>query len=146
VFAVNPVSKKTLSYLQQFVVTADVATTAGAGSATVYPDLNDGTTASTAAFQTVSALPANNAAITILGTAATIYPQNLGYHQNALALVTVPLELPDSAVFKARADWRGYSIRVVKAYDIDEDEEIIRLDILFGAKAIYPELGVRLWG
>jgi hypothetical protein len=144
--AVNEVSKADLGYLKQFVVTADADTTAGAGSLTVYPDLNDGSTASTEAYQTVSALPADNAAITIVGTAATAYPQNLAFHKNALALVTVPLELPDSATFKARADWRGFSIRVIKDYDIDNDEEIIRLDILFGKKAIYPELGVRLTG
>ena len=35
---------------------------------------------------------------------------------------------------------------MIKDYDIDSDEEIIRLDILYGVKAIYPELGNRLWG
>lgn len=144
--SVNDVSKEDTGSLQQFVVTADVTTAGSAGTAIVYPELNDGTTASTAAYQTVTALPADNAAITVVGTSATAYPQNLGFHQNALALVTIPLELPDSATFKARADWRGYSIRVIKDYDIDTDEEIIRLDILFGVKAIYPELGVRLDG
>lgn len=144
--SVNDVSKEDTGVLQDFVVLADVDTTTGAGSATVYPPLNDGSTASVAAYQTVSALPADNAPITIKGTAAATYPQNLAFHRNAMALVTVPLELPDSATFKARADWRGYSVRVIKDYDIDEDEEIIRLDILFGTKAIYPELGCRIWG
>ncbi len=146
VFSVNDVSKESTGALQEFVVTADVTTAGGAGAATVYPVLNDGSTASTAAFQTVDALPADDAPINILGASGVGYPQNLAFHQNALALVTVPLELPDSAVFKARADWRGYSIRVIKDYDIDTDDEIIRLDILFGTKAIYPELGVRLQG
>ncbi len=146
VFSVNDVSKESTGQLQQFVVLADVTTAGGAGAATVFPDLNDGSTASTAAYQTVDALPADNAGINIVGTAGTGYPQNLAFHHNALALVTVPLELPDSAVFKARADWRGFSIRVIKDYDIDNDEEIIRLDILYGVQAIYPELGVRLWG
>lgn len=144
--AINDVSKEDLGYLKQFVVTADSDTTTGAGTVTVYPDLNDGSTAATAAYQTVTALPADNAAITVVGTAGATYPQNLAFHKNALALVTVPLELPDSASFKARADWRGFSIRVIKDYDIDTDEEIIRLDVLFGVKAIYPELGVRLTG
>ncbi len=144
--SVNDVSKEDTGNPQQFVVQADVTTAGNAGQITVYPDLNDGSTASTAAFQTVSALPADNAAITIVGAASAQIPQNLAFHKNALALVTVPLELPDSAVFKARADWRGYSIRVIKDYDIDNDEEIIRLDIMFGVKAIYPELGVRIQG
>jgi hypothetical protein len=146
--AVNPISKQDSGVLQQFVVTADFATN-GSGQATVsfYPPLinNSGTNIG-AAYQTVSALPADNAALTFVGSAATAYPQNLAFHENALALVTVPLELPDSVGFKARADWRGYSIRVVKDYDIDADEEVIRLDILFGWKAIYPELGHRIWG
>jgi len=144
--SVNDVSKQSTGVLQDFVVLANVATTAGAGNITVFPTLVDGTAGSTAPFQTVDALPANNAAITIVGASAAQVPQNLGFHRNALALVTVPLELPDSAVFKARADWRGYSIRVIKDYDITEDEEIIRLDVLYGVKAIYPELGVKLVG
>ena len=144
--SVNDVSKEDTGVLQQFVVVADVNTTGGAGTAQVFPDINDGSTPSTAAYQTVSALPADNAGINIVGAASAVHPQNLAFHHNALALVTVPLELPDSAVFKARADWRGFSIRVIKDYDIDSDEEIIRLDILYGVKAIYQELGVRLWG
>jgi hypothetical protein len=144
--SVNDVSKQDSGQLQQFVVQSDVNSSSGGGSVTVFPDLNDGSTPSTAAFQTVTALPINNAPITIRGVSAVAYPQNLAFHMNALALVTVPLELPDSAVFKARADWRGYSIRVIKDYDIDSDEEIIRLDILYGVKAIYRELGCRLWG
>ena len=147
--SVNPVSFQDTGNLAEFVVTADVTTAAGAGAATVFPALNDGSgaNAQNPAYQNVTALPADNAAITILnGASATTHPQNLGFHKNALALVTVPLELPDSAVFKARADWRGYSIRVIKDYDIDSDEEIIRLDIMYGTQAIYPDLGVRLTG
>lgn len=146
VFSVNDVSKQSTGVLQDFVVLANVATTAGAGTITVFPTLIDSTAGNTAPFQTVNALPANNAAITIVGAADAAIPFNLGFHRNALALVTIPLELPDSAVFKARADWRGYSIRVIKDYDITEDEEIIRMDVLYGVKAIYPELGVKLVG
>ena len=29
---------------------------------------------------------------------------------------------------------------------IDNDEEICRMDILYGTKTLYPELAVRLWG
>lgn len=145
--SVNPVSFVDNGVLAEFVITADVTTAAAAGTMLVSPAMNDGTVASFAGFQNVTALPADNAAISVIsGAASTAFPQNLVMHKNALALVTVPLELPDSATFKARADWRGFSIRVVKDYDIDNDEEIIRLDILYGVKAIYPDLGVRLTG
>lgn len=148
VYAVNPVpgegstGKTVMPYLQEFTVTAD-ATADGSGNATltISPAI-----ITSGPFQTVSAAPADNAAITVKGTASTAYPQNLGFHKNAFALVTVPLEMPDGAAFKARESHDGLSVRVVKDYDIDNDTDIIRLDILYGIKAIYPDLAVRLWG
>lgn len=141
--AVNPISKEDTGVLQQFVVLADANSGATTGPATL--SISPSITTS-GAYQTVTASPADNAAITVLGTGSTAYPQNLAFHKNALALVTCPLELPDSAGFKSRISKNGLSIRVVKDYDIDNDEEIIRLDILYGWKAIYPDLGARLWG
>lgn len=149
VFAVNPVpgegttGKQVMPYLQQFTVLADATSGASTGPATLTispPMITSGP------FQTVSAAPANDAEITVLGTGATAYPQNLGFHKNAFALVTVPLEMPDGASFKARESHNGLSIRVIKDYDIDTDEDIIRLDVLFGWKAVYPDLACRLWG
>ena len=95
----------------------------------------------------MSAAPADNAAITVVtGTAATAYPQNMVFHKNAFALVTCPLELPDGVEFKARETHKGLSARVVKQYSIDDDDDIIRIDVLYGWKAIYPDLAVRLTG
>ena len=148
VYAVNPVpgegstGKTVLPYLQQFVVQGDVsADGGGAASLTISPPI-----ITSGPYQTVTAAPADNAAITVLGTASTAYPQNLAFHRNAFALVTVPLEMPDGATFKARESANGLSVRVVKDYDINADEDIIRLDILFGRKAIYPDLACRLVG
>lgn len=149
VFSVNPVpgegatGKIVHTYLQQFTVLADADSGASTGPATltISPAI-----ITSGPYQTVSAAPADNAAITVMGTGATGYAQNLGFHRNAFALVTVPLEMPDGAAFKARESANGLSIRVVKDYDITNDEDIIRLDILYGWKAIYPELAVRLWG
>ena len=98
-------------------------------------------------YQTVNAEPADNAAITVkTGTAATAYPQNLAFHKNAFALVTCPLELPDGVEFKARETHKGLSARVVKQYSIDADDDIIRIDILYGWKSTYPDLAARLVG
>lgn len=142
VYAVNPVSKEARSYLQQFVVKSD-ATSDGSGNATltISPAI-----ITSGPYQTVDAAPADNAAITVLGTASTNYRQNLVFHKNAFALVTCPLEMPDGAAFKARESRNGLSIRVIKDYDIDSDNDIIRLDILYGKKAIYPDLAARLAG
>lgn len=149
VFAVNPVpgegttGKLVMPYLQQFTVLADANSGASTGPATITispPIITSGPQ------QTVSAAPADNAAITVLGSTVTAYPQNLAFHKNAFALVTVPLEMPDGAAFKARESHNGLSVRVVKDYDIANDEDIIRMDILYGVKAIYPDLAARLWG
>lgn len=149
VYAVNPVpgegttGKTVMPYLQQFTVLADANSGASTGPSalTISPPI-----ISSGPFQTVSAVPADDALITVLGTGGTAYPQNLGFHKNAFALVTVPLEMPDGAAFKARESANGLSVRVVKDYDIDSDEDIIRIDILYGWKAVYPDLASRLWG
>ena len=82
-----------------------------------------------------------------MGTEDTYYPQNLIFHPNAFAFVTVPIEMP-SGVWGARETdpEAGLSIRVVKQFDITNDKEVIRLDVLSGVKSLYPELAVRLWG
>ncbi len=81
-----------------------------------------------------------------MGTGGAIYPQNLCFHKNAFALVSVPLEIPEGASFSDRMTKNGLSVRVVKDYDITNDVEIIRLDVLYGVKAIYPDLACRLTG
>lgn len=149
VYAVNPVpgegttGKTKMPYLQQFTVLADANSGASTGPATltISPAI-----ITSGPYQTVDSAPADNAAITVLGTAGSVYPQNIGFHKNAFALVTVPLEMPDGAAFKARESADGLSVRVVKDYDIDSDEDIIRMDILYGWKSIYPDLATRLWG
>ena len=98
-------------------------------------------------YQNVTAAPADTAPIQVVtGTASTAYAQNLCFHRNAFALVMADLDLPDGAAFKARQSANNLSVRVVKQYDIDLDRDIIRLDILFGVKMMYPELAVRLTG
>lgn len=149
VYAVNPVpgegttGKTVMPYLQQFTVLADANSGASTGPATltISPAI-----ITSGPYQTVSAAPADNADITVVGTASTAYAQNLMYHKNAFALVTCPLEMPDGAAFKARESHNGLSVRVVKDFNIDTDEDIIRLDILYGIKAIYPDLATRLTG
>jgi hypothetical protein len=85
--AVNPRSKADLGYLQKFVVLAD-ATADGSGNITLTianPIITSG------AYQTVSAAPADNAAITFMGTASTAYAQNVIFHRGSIALVSAKL-------------------------------------------------------
>jgi hypothetical protein len=144
VYAVNPMSGVSTGVLRRFAVTADNVDTGAAMTIAITPTIVYG---SANAYSNVDALPVTGAAITFVGTESTTYPQNLVFHPNAFALVTVPIELP-SGVWGARESDSdsGMSIRVVKQYDIDADEEIIRLDILYGLKTLYPEMAVRLIG
>lgn len=138
VYQVNPVSKESTGVLQEFVVQASgTASGGGAATLTISPAI-----ITSGAFQTVDAAPADNAAITVKAS----HKANLAFHKNAFGLVMCPLQKPDGASWAEQETHNGLSIRVVKDYDIDSDDEIIRLDILYGVKALYPELACRLFG
>lgn len=145
VYAINGGTRQAYTYLKQFTVLADADSSGGgAVTLTISPAIVSDTASP---YQNVSAVPADNAAISVVsGTAATAYAQNLCFHKNAFALVMADLELPDGAAFKSRASADNLSVRVVKDYDIENDEDIIRLDILYGVKTIYDDLAVRLTG
>jgi hypothetical protein len=147
VYAVDYVTKETKDDLMQFVTTADHTTTGGAaGAATLAfsPALN-----STAnGFQNIDALPVTGAAVTVLtGTTGAGCKANFAFTKQSIALACVPLDMPDSVVWGARETSEdGLSIRITKGFNILTDVEIIRADILFGAKVIYPETCMRVLG
>lgn len=156
VFEINPQNYQSTGRLQHFVVTADVNSVLTAATIPISPAMNDGSlttvdaegnTVSLAAFQNVSALPADNAAITVLGSANTTYRQNYLFHRDAIALAMVDLELPQSATVKSRVrdPDSGLSLCMTGAYDINQQTEITRIDAVWGTKLIYPELAHRMW-
>jgi len=142
VYAVNPMSGVSTGVLRQFVVTAQTDDAGAAMTIPISPAIiNSG------AYQTVDAVPLDTASLTFMGTQDTAYSQNLVYHPNAFALVTVPLEMP-SGVWGARQTdpEAGLSTIVVKQFDILTYYEICRLDMLSGVKTLYPEFACRIWG
>lgn len=158
VFGVNPQSYASTGILQEFVVQADVSTD-GSGDVvvSVFPELNDGNatitnadgqTVSTKGYQNINALPADNAPIVVLGAANTEYEQNFLFHRDAVALAMIQFEIPKTAVVAERVTDpdTGLSLMMTGDYDITEQTEIHRIDALWGTKAIYPELALRLWG
>lgn len=144
VYAVNPVSKDVMPYLQQFVVNQAVSAD-GSGNATV--NISPAIITS-GAYQTVSAVPAAAAAITVNGAAGAGYPQNLVFHKNAFALVMVPMEVPAGVPqgLVGRETYKGISVRLVPYYDGTNDISNWRLDVLYTVQAIYPDLATRLSG
>lgn len=136
VFAVNPQSRQSTGTLAQFVVTADVA--AGAVSIPISPAI-----VTSGAFQNVTASPANGAIITIFGTASGRYSANVAYHKDAFTLAMVPMWAPPGGkgvIDVAQETYKGFTIKVTEFYDGVNDNSIMRLDVLFGWAATYPEL------
>lgn len=136
VFAVNPQSRQSTGTLAQFVVTANVA--AGAVSIPISPAI-----VTSGAFQNVTASPANGAIITIFGTASGSYSANVAYHKDAFTLAMVPMWAPPGGkgvIDVAQETYKGFTIKVTEFYDGVNDNSIMRLDVLFGWAATYPEL------
>jgi hypothetical protein len=136
VFAVNPQSRVSTGTLAQFVVTADAAN--AATSLSISPAIvNSG------AFQNVTASPANGAAITIFGTASGSFNTNVGFHKDAFTLAMVPMYAPPSGkgvIDVAQESYKGMNLKVTEFYDGINDNYILRIDVLFGWAATYPEL------
>jgi P22 coat protein - gene protein 5 len=144
VFDVNPVTKVTLPFLKQFVVdAASTLNSDGAGNLTltIAPQI-----ITTGAFQNVSAVPANGAALTFVGTASTGYTPSVAFHKNAFALCMVPMVRPPGSVDCSRQSKNGISVRVIPYYDGTNDISNWRLDCIYGIKTIDRRLAVRLSG
>ncbi len=143
VYKVNPLTKQSTGELQQFVVTADISDTSGAKTIAISPSI-----ITSGALQTVDALPADNAAITVHGAASTVSPSNLVYHKDAFVLGMADLVLPQGVDMAARAvdEESGLSVRLVRQYDANEDNFITRLDVIYGWLAARPEWACRISG
>lgn len=142
VYAVNPKTKAKLSYLQQFVVTADGSSDASGNlTLTISPPI-----ISSGPHQTVDSTPATTSALTFIGTASTTYRQNLAFHKNAMALAVVPMEMPAAAYGASRESYKNLSVRLVPTYDATNDISKWRLDLLYGRKLIDPRVVTRFGG
>lgn len=146
VYAVNPMSRQSTGALRQFVVTAD-ASSDGSGNMTIpiFPAIT-----ASGAYQTVNALPADDAALLIFGHASshankqTI--QGLAFHKDFITLAMVDLMIPRGVHMAKRASSSklNIGIRVIQYYNGDFDKMITRLDVLYGWKVLRPEMAVRI--
>jgi hypothetical protein len=145
-YAVNPQSRVTTGSLKNFVVAENY--TSGGTSLKIlpYPIFSgpfQNVTASGNAFP-------NNSTLSLLnGYSSALVQQNLLFHRNAYTLVCVDLPSPkgNGQVAFAQSKAAGLSIRYVRDwYDARTDQVVSRFDVLYGWKAIYPELAVKLNG
>jgi hypothetical protein len=139
VYEVHPETKAVTSRLQNFVVSADATMGGTTGALTISPAI-----ITSGATQNVSISPADSAALTIVGAASTAYEQELAFHRDAFAFATADLVMPKGVDFAAREVYDGVSMRIVRAYDINNDAFPCRIDVLYGYQTIRPQMACRV--
>ncbi len=142
VYAVNRVTKQDTGVLQQFVVTADVATTAT--SVPIYPAIIPANpiTGGEVQYQTVTVSPDNAAALALVNTASERYRKNVAYVPQMVTMACADLKLPSGNGDAARANADGLALRVVRNwYNVMTDQFVDRVDCLFGYTFVRPEWG-----
>lgn len=134
---VHPETKADTGNLQRFVVTAAYA--GGAGTVAISPSIFV-----TGGRQNVSASPTNGGAVTKVGGASAVYRPSLAFHPDAFTFATADLVMPKGVDMASRQVMDGISMRLVRQYDIAEDRMPCRVDVLYGFRAIRPELACRI--
>lgn len=138
--AVNRITKTTTGSSRQFVITQ--AAISGATSLSIYPAITPAVGGVAVQYQTVTASPADTAAITLVTPASVTYRKNIVYAPQAVTMATADLELPRGVHEAAREAFDGVSMRMVTAYNVSTDQFITRLDILYGYLFVRPEWAV----
>jgi hypothetical protein len=143
-YDVHPETKQTLSNLKQFTVTSDVSTSYS--SIPISPSI-----VTSGAKQNVSASPTDGGIVykvesddTTAVAGAADYEVSLAYHRDAFAFATADLVMPKGVDFAAREVFDGISMRIVRDYDINNDNYPCRLDVLYGYKTIREQLATRM--
>ena len=149
VYGINPESYESTGVLQQFVLTAAVS-----GSSTATLTFSPSIIPS-GQLQTVTNSPADNAAISFLGSTGVVggtmtaqaSRQSMMFHPAAFAFAMV--DLPDKlagATAKTVGDRATkISMRWVEQYNIQTDQNPSRVDTLGGVAAILPYFALRAW-
>lgn len=147
VFNINPQSRQSTGQLKNFVITATSQPSAASSCLlSISP-----TMVTSGPYQNVTNGTASTAAgkvsiVTGTPTASSTFVQNIAFTRDAFGLVMVPLEIPQGVDFAARETYRNISMRVIRAYDINNDVFPTRIDVLYGTATYYDELACRLGG
>ena len=142
VFKVNRITKQSTGELEQFAVTANVPV--GATSIPIYPAIVPPNAGQPVQYQTVTASPANGAAVNPTnGLAASVsYRKNFAFAPEAVTMAIADLEIPRGIHEGAREEFDGISMRMITAYITATDQMVTRLDVLYGYLWIRPEWAV----
>lgn len=128
VYMLNPTSRNSTGKLAQFVVMQNAIVSGGAVSLTI--NINDSGIVLTGPYRNVTNAPADNALVTFVDQANF----NIAFHKEAFALVTVKM---DESANGQGAFQRNLvnpkskiNIRMTRQYKIENDQHVIRFDIL----------------
>lgn len=136
---VNAITKVTKGTLRQFVVTADAAN--GATSLSIFPSIIPAINGNDVQYQTVDVSPLNGATIALVMPASSTYRKNIAFSPDSVTMVTADLIMPDN-VKVARANYDGVALRMIQQYNALTDQNIQRLDTLYGYILLRPQWGV----
>jgi hypothetical protein len=135
---VHPETKVNTGVLQQFVITADSG--ASATTLQIAPAI-----VTTGGRQNVNAAVADNAAVVKVGAGASeLLNTSLVFHESAFTFATADLVLPKGADMAERAVMDGISMAMVKDFSIADRSFPTRVDVLYAAKTLRPQLAARL--
>ncbi len=135
--SVHPETKVDTGQLQQFVVTAAVAA-AGAWAVSPTPIISG------AKQNIVINSAGSGKTVVVAGTASGADTTSLLYHKDAFTFATADLVMPKGVDFGAREVMDGISLRIVRDYDINNDNLPCRIDVLYGYKTLRPQWATRL--
>lgn len=136
---VHPETKADTGVAQQFVVTANSGANATSLSVSPAP-------VTSGARQNVVVNSAGaSKAITKVGAGANeTLTQSLVFHKSAFAFVTADLPLPEGVDWAKREVVDGISVSLVRDFSISDRTFPCRLDVLYGYKAVRPQLACRV--
>lgn len=151
VYSTNPLEQDlSMGRLQPFTMSADLSGTTTATLAFSPAIITSGS------LQNVTAAPADNAAITFLGStgsvsatmAATNSRQNLLFHPSAFAFVMVDLAKDLAGCMTGYVSDKETRVKMRSAtqYNIQTDQQPTRIDTIGGIAPILPYFAVRCWG
>jgi len=141
--AVNRITKQTTGQLRQFVITATAVT--GATQLSIYPAIVPaGIGGAQVQYQTTDTSPVNGATITPVTLASQVYRKNIAFAPEAITMATADLVMPRGVHEAAREQYDGVSMRMVSAYNIETDQFVTRLDVLYGYLYVRPEWAVAI--
>jgi len=138
--SVNRVTDMDNGALAQFVLTAAAPT--GSTALAIYPAIVPPVAGNAVQYQTVTASPANGAAVTPVSKSGENYRKNLAFAPEAVTMVTADLPMPKGVHEVDREVYDGISMRFLSDYITLTDQFVSRLDVLFGWLWVRPEWAV----